>query len=77
MKVYKELKPGFVLVPMYKKGLLVEMTTQEHAKLKKEIKNPNFHSLEARKTLTAPERKAFWMCGIKAVMTPAGLFRLF
>ena len=74
MRKYQN-KKGVILIPLYEKGMLVEVNGAEYRKLVKQF--PEVGKREVHKTLNAVERQAMWMVGVKVVQTPEGLFRLF
>lgn len=74
MRVYPN-KKNVVLLPLYSKQMLVEMSKSDYKKLCKDC--PKVKDLKAREQLDATERKAMWLVGIKVVQTPNGLYRLF
>lgn len=74
MKPYKN-KKNVVLLPLYAKHMLVEMSKAEYNRLCKEV--PHVKDLKAREQLSATERQAMWLMGISVVQTPKGLFRMF
>lgn len=74
MRVYKN-KKNVVLIPLYNKGMIVEMNPAEYRKLKKDV--PAVAERKIYKGLDATLRQAFWLAGLKVVYTPEGAYRLF
>lgn len=77
MKSFKSYKrpANTVLVPLYKKGLVFEMTTKEYENIKKDV--PAVANVEPVARLDATTRQALWMVGIKAIATRSCMYRLF
>lgn len=74
IKVYPN-KKNVILIPVYEKGMLVEVNGAEYRKLVKEF--PALKNREVHKSLNAVQRQAMWLVGVKVVQTPEGLYRLF
>ncbi len=74
MKVYTN-KKNVILIPVYEKGMMVEVNGAEYRKLIKQF--PEVGNRKVYKTLDAVQRQAMWMVGVKVVQTPEGVFRLF
>ena len=74
MRIYPN-KKNVILIPLYEKGMLVEVNGAEYRKLVK--KYPALKNHEVHKTLSSVQRQAMWKVGVKVVQTPQGLFRLF
>lgn len=74
MKAYAN-KKGVILLPVYAKNMLVEMSKAEYKRLCEEV--PQVKELKVREQLSATERQAMWLMGVKVVQTRNGVFRLF
>ena len=74
MRIYKN-KKNVTLIPVYEKGMIVEVNGAEYRKLIKEF--PEVGKKQVFKNLDATQRQALWLCGVKVVQTAYGVFRLF